>query len=117
MKASNPKHLPNGLIYLDIEHSDFGVIPFAASPFDVEPMGRELYARAMAGEFGSIAPIDSSLVTEQHNAAILAQIVTIETAQVRPTRELLIDPLNAFAKAKLAALDAQIVALRAQLIP
>jgi len=49
------------------------------------------------------------------NAAILAQIAQIEAAQVRPTRELLLDSANAFAKNKLAALDAQIATLRAQL--
>jgi hypothetical protein len=53
----------------------------------------------------------------EHNAQILMQITQIEAAQVRPTRELLIDPTNAFAKNKLATLDAQIVALRAQLLP
>lgn len=52
------------------------------------------------------------------NVAILAQIAQIEATQVvRPTRELLIDPTNTFAKTKLATLDAQIVALRAQLLP
>ncbi len=51
------------------------------------------------------------------NAAILSQISQIEASQVRPTRELLIDSTNAFAKNKLATLDAQIVALRAQLLP
>jgi len=49
------------------------------------------------------------------NAAILAQIAPIEAAQVRPTRELLLDSANAFAKTKLAALDSQIATLRAQL--
>ena len=49
------------------------------------------------------------------NAAILAQIAQIEAAQVRPTRELLLDSANAFAKNKLAALDSQIATLRAQL--
>ena len=49
------------------------------------------------------------------NAAILAQIAQIEAAQVRPTRELLLDSANAFAKTKLAALDSQIATLRAQL--
>lgn len=53
---------------------------------------------------------------EQTNAALLAQIADIEAEQVRPTRELLLDSANAFAKSKLAALDAQIATLRGQLI-
>ena len=32
------------------------VMPFTASPDDVEPHGREIYARAVAGEFGVVAP-------------------------------------------------------------
>lgn len=31
-------------------------VPFTASPSDTEPHGRELYQRAVAGEFGEIAP-------------------------------------------------------------
>ena len=31
-------------------------VPFTASPNDCEPHGVELYTRAMAGEFGPIAP-------------------------------------------------------------
>jgi len=51
-----------------------------------------------------------------HNADILAQITALEEKQIRPTRELLLDPANAYAKNKLADLEAQIVALRAQLV-
>jgi hypothetical protein len=32
-----------------------GEVPFGASPADTEPHGRDLYARAVAGEFGAIA--------------------------------------------------------------
>lgn len=117
MKATNPRHTQSGSIEMMLEHPEFGLIPFSASPDDIEQSGRDLYARALAGEFGIVAPIDQAAVKNQQNAEILAQIAQIEAAQVRPTRELLIDPLNAFAKTKLSALDAQIVALRAQLLP
>ncbi len=53
---------------------------------------------------------------EAHNENIKAQIATIEIAQVRPTRELLIDAANTFAKNKMLDMDAQISALRAQLL-
>lgn len=52
-----------------------------------------------------------------HNEIIKSKVAAIELLQVRPTRELLLDPVNAFAKNKLADLEAQIVALRAQLMP
>jgi hypothetical protein len=33
-------------------------LPFTASPTDSEAHGRDIYARAVAGEFGTIAPFD-----------------------------------------------------------
>lgn len=51
-----------------------------------------------------------------HNDGILVQIAELEKQQPRALRELLIDPANAFAKNKLADIDAQIAALRAQLV-
>lgn len=52
-----------------------------------------------------------------NNLRINDEIAAIEEKQIRPTRELLLNPANAFAKNKLANLEAQIVALRAQLMP
>ncbi|CAB3847552.1 hypothetical protein LMG2828_01769 [Achromobacter piechaudii] len=43
------------LVYLEIEGIGTD-IPFTASPLDPEAHGRELHARAVAGEFGPIAP-------------------------------------------------------------
>jgi len=51
-----------------------------------------------------------------NNKRINAEIVALEEKQIRPTRELLLEPANAFAQTKLAGLDAQIAALRAQLV-
>lgn len=42
-------------ISLSVEHSRYGVIPFGATQDDPEPHGRDLFARAVAGEFGPIA--------------------------------------------------------------
>lgn len=36
--------------------TDFGAIPFTATENDTEETGREIYAAAMAGEYGEIAP-------------------------------------------------------------
>lgn len=43
------------MIDLEIDHPVFGTIEFTASPTDVEPRGRELFARATAGDFGPVA--------------------------------------------------------------
>jgi hypothetical protein len=57
--ASNPKYADtNGVgIVLDVVFEEHGEapLPFLALPDDVEEHGRELYARAAAGEFGAIA--------------------------------------------------------------
>jgi hypothetical protein len=55
MNAKNPKHTSDQTIDLDIEHPEFGWIPFTASPNDVEEKGRDLYAQAIAGDFGPVA--------------------------------------------------------------
>ena len=34
-------------------------LPFTADPDDVEAYGRDIYARAVAGEFGSVAPFSA----------------------------------------------------------
>lgn len=54
MLVRNPKYNAAGTIDLEIEHSVFGWILFTASPEDSEEMGRGLYARAVAGEYGEI---------------------------------------------------------------
>lgn len=46
----------NGSIDIIYAHPVYGEIPFTASPDDPEPLGRALYAKAIEGEFGPIAP-------------------------------------------------------------
>lgn len=55
MNTRKPKHNQDGTIDLEINHPVFGWIPFTASPEDVEASGRELFARAKAGDFGPVA--------------------------------------------------------------
>jgi hypothetical protein len=55
MQARNPKRTASVSIDLEIDHPQYGWIPFTASPDDVEPMGRELYEQAVAGDFGPVA--------------------------------------------------------------
>lgn len=54
--ARDLKYTASGDIDMLIEHPEFGLIPFTASPHDVEDHGRDLYVRAKAGEFGLVAP-------------------------------------------------------------
>lgn len=51
---SNPEHTT---IDCDITTSQFGaeVLPFTASPNDVEPHGRGIFADIVAGKYGAIA--------------------------------------------------------------
>lgn len=55
MNARNPAYNVFGTIDLEVETDRFGWVPFTASPDDAEDFGRELYARAIAGEFGAVA--------------------------------------------------------------
>jgi len=55
MNAKNPKYTSTQDVDLEYEDPQFGWIPFTASPNDVEQLGRDLYAEAIAGEFGPIA--------------------------------------------------------------
>lgn len=57
MQAKNPifTNAGNTMIDLIVTHPHFGEIPFTASPDDVEEHGRDLFARAAAGEFGQVA--------------------------------------------------------------
>lgn len=56
MDATAPVWADAGHTRIDliVEHPDFGPIPFTADPDDVEAHGRDLYARAVAGDFGPI---------------------------------------------------------------
>ncbi|MFM6959548.1 MAG: hypothetical protein ACKOW0_00795 [Schleiferiaceae bacterium] len=55
IKARSPQHNSAGTIDMEIEHPVYGWIPFTASPDDTEPMGRDLYAQAVAGDLGPVA--------------------------------------------------------------
>ncbi len=56
MNARNPQYNAAGTVDLEFDHPEYGWIPFTASPDDIEQTGRDLYAQAVAGDFGPIAP-------------------------------------------------------------
>lgn len=45
MPIRNPERLSNGMIFCEINHPEFGWIPFHASKDDVEEHGRVLFER------------------------------------------------------------------------
>lgn len=50
-------------ILLTVKWEEFNEeMPFGACSFDPEPHGRDLYARAKAGEFGEVAPYVAPIV-------------------------------------------------------
>lgn len=57
--VSNPKWADSAHTAIDCEitTSQFGaeLLPFTASPHDVEPHGQQIYADALAGKYGPIA--------------------------------------------------------------
>jgi hypothetical protein len=53
-------------INLIVTHEIYGEIPFTASPNDPEEYGRVLYAQAVEGQFGPVAPyVAPSGIVEQ----------------------------------------------------
>lgn len=58
-EVTNPRYSSpnNATIDMEVKFEDFDeVMPFTANPNDVMPHGRELYQRAVAGDFGEVAP-------------------------------------------------------------
>ena len=53
--AKDATHTESG-IELIVCFENIGEVPFHATPDDPEAHGREIYARALAGEFGPVAP-------------------------------------------------------------
>ena len=64
MEARNPTYNAHGTIDVEINHPQFGWIPFTASPDDFEPLGREIHASAIAGAFGDVEPYAQSQPTQ-----------------------------------------------------
>jgi hypothetical protein len=55
MQVKNLQYNEVNAINCEVEHPQFGWIPFTASPDDVEQMGRDIYAQAVAGDYGPVA--------------------------------------------------------------
>lgn len=61
-------------IVLQVKFEEFDEVhSFGATPYDAMPYGVELYNRAIAGEFGSIAPFPVHAATESQPVVSGAQ--------------------------------------------
>ena len=62
ISARNPIRTAGGGIDILVVFDAIGEIPFHATQDDTEPHGRELYTRAMQGEFGPVAPYQPPMI-------------------------------------------------------
>lgn len=67
MEARNPEwgDPAHTYINLEIDHPAYGWIPFTATPNDVEAHGREIFAAALAGDYGPVLPWAPPGLTEE----------------------------------------------------
>lgn len=63
ISARNPRYNSGGGIDMFATFEGMGELPFTALPDDVEAHGRELYARALKGDFGAVAPYVAPVVS------------------------------------------------------
>jgi len=69
MKTRNPIFTESGWIDCEIEHPQYGWIPFTASPDDVEPLGRELFSKLKGSAAPYVAPpVDLEALAAQARA-------------------------------------------------
>jgi len=92
LPAHRPKYAtPDGLaIDLIIAHPDLGEIPFTARADDAEPLGQNLYQRAMNDEFGLVADYDGPSADEM----LADQVRTQRNALLAQLDALVMNPLR-----------------------
>ena len=76
--AYNPRATSTG-IELNVDFEGVGIVPFHATPADPEQHGRDLYASALAGEFGTVVPYIAPEVVE----TTLEQLAGIKLAAIQ----------------------------------
>jgi hypothetical protein len=91
IQVRNPQYNAAGTIDMEMEHPTFGWIPFTASPDDSEQHGRELYAQALAGELGPVAPY----VAPPSPPPVIPTSVTMRQARLALLGAGLLDQVNA----------------------
>lgn len=56
IEVRNPSYNQDCTVDIEIDHPDYGWIPFTASPYDGAAHGREFFIRAIDGQYGDITP-------------------------------------------------------------
>lgn len=108
MNAKEPKFNASGSIDLILEHPTFGWIPFTAAENDSTQLGREMYGKAINGDFGAVAIYVAPTPTpeQQREEAKAARAIAVgnikvttaagntfdgdETSQTRMSRAILV---------------------------
>lgn len=87
MDVRNLKFNESGAVDCEINHPNYGWIPFTASPDDAEKFGRDIYAAAVAGSYGDISEyVAPAMSVEQVQALRLAAYRT-ESDQLKIAAE------------------------------
>lgn len=92
ISAANPRYSneERTSIIVDCEFSHIlgEVHPFCATPTDAEAHGREVYAKAIAGDFGQIAPYVAP-------KPVIPKVVTMRQAKLALLQQGLLNSVNA----------------------
>jgi len=75
LNVRNPCMQENGSVNVEILHAVYGWGPFNASPNDPEEHGRDIYAWAIDGEFGAIAPYVAPVMTKEQKVKAMTDAV------------------------------------------
>ena len=69
LKIKNPVYSSkdNKTINCDIEHPEYGWIPFTADPLDIEPIGKEIFDACIKGVAGPIKPYVEPIASSEQN--------------------------------------------------
>lgn len=70
MEFRNPQYTKDGRVDIELNHPDYGWIPFTADPNDVELHGRELFAAAVAVGPAPYEPPAPPAYTDEEHAEI-----------------------------------------------
>tara|TARA_B100000683_G_C12455148_1_gene541729 strand:+ start:204 stop:611 length:408 start_codon:yes stop_codon:yes gene_type:complete len=66
--VKKPCYNLSGGIDCEIDHPELGVIPFTASPDDVEPLGKLIYDALIKGEAGEVGEYVEPVLSEEEAA-------------------------------------------------
>lgn len=85
----------NARIDMEIEHPDFGWIPFTADPTDVEQHGRDLYAAALTSALPYVAPVYTPEQRRSMMPALSARQFWMAAANIDIDKDVIIAAIKA----------------------